>query len=211
MRGEPCHLPTPRGSAITPASSGPWLTCCAATTSSQSTAGSSCRWWSCAAWTACWSRPRQGFCRWRIGSPAESGTSSRYCGRRPGGEFYNTSPLHLRRLLDDPSRIADNLLAYLDAFSPAARDGLEEFDLRTQIDRLDRANLLYLVVSKFCEIDLHPEVVSNLEMGYLDEELIRRFSELSNETAGEHFTPREVIRLPCAREVRVLQWKLVRR
>jgi hypothetical protein len=64
-----------------------------------------------------------------------------------------------------------------------------------QITRLDRANLLYLVVSKFAEIDLHPDKVSNLEMGYLYEELIRRFSELSNETAGEHFTPREVIRL----------------
>src|SRR5213075_646871 len=64
-----------------------------------------------------------------------------------------------------------------------------------QIARLDRANLLYLVISKFAEIDLHPSAVSNLEMGYLYEELIRKFSELSNETAGEHFTPREVIRL----------------
>jgi type I restriction enzyme M protein len=112
-----------------------------------------------------------------------------------GEQFYNTSPLDLRRLLDDPNRIADNLLAYIADFSPAARDVLDKFDFRTQIDRLDRANLLYLVISRFCEIDLHPEAVSNLEMGYLYEELIRRFSELSNETAGEHFTPREVIRL----------------
>jgi len=112
-----------------------------------------------------------------------------------GEQFYNTSPLDLRRLLDDPNRIADNLLAYIAHFSPAARDVLDKFDFRTQIDRLDRADLLYLVVSRFCEIDLHPEAVSNLEMGYLYEELIRRFSELSNETAGEHFTPREVIRL----------------
>ena len=81
------------------------------------------------------------------------------------------------------------------AFSPGAADVLEKFDLPTQVDRLARADLLYLVVSKFCEIDLHPEAVSNLEMGYLYEELVRRFSELSNETAGEHFTPREVIRL----------------
>jgi type I restriction enzyme M protein len=110
-------------------------------------------------------------------------------------QFYNTSPLDMRRLLDDPNRIADNLLAYIADFSPAARDVLDKFDFRTQIDRLDRANLLYLVISRFCEIDLHPEAVSNLEMGYLYEELIRRFSELSNETAGEHFTPREVIRL----------------
>jgi type I restriction enzyme M protein len=112
-----------------------------------------------------------------------------------GEQFYNTSPLTMTRLLDDPSNIADNLHGYLLAFSSGARDVLEKFDFPTQIDRLDRADLLYLVVSKFCEIDLHPDVVSNLEMGYLYEELIRRFSELSNETAGEHFTPREVIRL----------------
>ena len=72
---------------------------------------------------------------------------------------------------------------------------LDKFDFTTQIDRLDRSGLLYLVMSKFAEIDLHPDQVSNLEMGYLYEELIWRFSELSNETAGEHFTPREVIRL----------------
>jgi type I restriction enzyme M protein len=112
-----------------------------------------------------------------------------------GEQFYNTSPLSMTRLLDDPPNIADILRSYLLSFSPAARDVLEKFDLPGQIVRLDRANLLYLVVSKFCDIDLHPEVVSNLEMGYLYEELIRRFSELSNETAGEHFTPREVIRL----------------
>jgi type I restriction enzyme M protein len=72
---------------------------------------------------------------------------------------------------------------------------LEKFDFDVQIVRLERADLLYLVVSRFAEIDLHPDRVSNVEMGYLYEELIRRFSELSNETAGEHFTPREVIRL----------------
>ncbi len=94
-----------------------------------------------------------------------------------------------------PANIADNLHAYIARVLPGAADVLEKFDFPTQIDRLDRADLLYLVVSKFCEIDLHPEAVSNLEMGYLFEELIRRFSELSNETAGEHFTPREVIRL----------------
>ncbi|MBF4162581.1 SAM-dependent DNA methyltransferase [Nocardioides sp. CBS4Y-1] len=110
-------------------------------------------------------------------------------------QFYNTSPLTITRLLDDPTNLADNLHTYLRAFSPGAADVLEKFDLHTQVDRLDRAGLLYLVVSKFAEIDLHPETVSNLEMGYLYEELVRRFSELSNETAGEHFTPREVIRL----------------
>ncbi len=110
-------------------------------------------------------------------------------------QFYNTSVLTLRRILDDSATVADNLAEYIAKFSPHARDVIEKFDFHTQIARLDRANLLYLVLSKFCDVDLHPEVVSNVEMGYLYEELIRRFSELSNETAGEHFTPREVIRL----------------
>ncbi|MGH3512552.1 MAG: type I restriction-modification system subunit M [Pseudonocardiaceae bacterium] len=111
--------------------------------------------------------------------------------------FYNTSPLTLQRVLADPTTIADQLRAYLAGFSEAARDIVEKFEFDAQITRLARANLLYLVVSKFCDprVDLHPDKVSNLEMGYLYEELIRRFSELSNETAGEHFTPREVIRL----------------
>jgi len=112
-----------------------------------------------------------------------------------GQRFYNTSPLDFHRLLDDPAQLAGNLRGYIAAFSPGARAVIEKFDLDAQITRLARADLLYMVLSKFAEIDLHPSVVSNLEMGYLYEELIRRFSELSNETAGEHFTPREVIRL----------------
>ena len=110
-------------------------------------------------------------------------------------QFFNTSPLDFTRLLDDPTNLAANLGSYVRGFSAAARDVIEKFDLDTQISRLERADLLFLVVSRFSEIDLHPDAVSNLEMGYLYEELIRRFSELSNETAGEHFTPREVIRL----------------
>jgi type I restriction enzyme M protein len=112
-----------------------------------------------------------------------------------GEQFYNLNPLDLPRLLDDPGQLAANLRAYIAGFSSGARDVLEKFDFDTQIARLDKANLLYQVIGKFAEIDLHPDTVSNLEMGYLYEELIRRFSELSNETAGEHFTPREVIRL----------------
>jgi type I restriction enzyme M protein len=112
-----------------------------------------------------------------------------------GEQFYNTNPLDFRRLLDDPANVAGNLRSYIAGFSPAARDVIEKFGFDAQITRLERANLLYLVMSQFAEIDLHPNVVSNLEMGYLYEELVRRFSELSNETAGEHFTPREVIRL----------------
>jgi type I restriction enzyme M protein len=112
-----------------------------------------------------------------------------------GEQFYNTSPLDFRRLLDDPANVAGNLRSYIAGFSPAARDVIEKFGFDAQITRLERANLLYLVVSQFAEVDLHPNVVSNLEMGYLYEELVRKFSELSNETAGEHFTPREVIHL----------------
>jgi type I restriction enzyme M protein len=112
-----------------------------------------------------------------------------------GQQFFNISALDFRRLLDDQANVADNLRAYIGAFSESARDVIEKFDFNAQITKLDRANLLYLVISRFADIDLHPQVVSNLEMGYLYEELIRRFSELSNETAGEHFTPREVIRL----------------
>jgi type I restriction enzyme M protein len=115
--------------------------------------------------------------------------------RESGQRFYNTSKLNFRRLLDAPDDLADNLRHYIASFSTTARDIIEKFDFSAQIARLDRSKLLYLVVAKFAEIDLHPDVVSNLEMGYLYEELIRRFSELSNETAGEHFTPREVIRL----------------
>ena len=108
---------------------------------------------------------------------------------------YNTSPLTLANVLGDPAAVAGELTAYISGFSPAARDVLARFDFHTQIARLDRSNLLHLVVSKFCDLDLHPDAVPNAEMGYLYEELIRRFCELSDETAGEHFTPREVVRL----------------
>ena len=109
--------------------------------------------------------------------------------------LWNISRFDLPKLLNDPDNLADNLRAYIHGFSPQAQEILDKFDFPTQITRLDKAKLLYLVVSRFAEIDLHPDQVSNIEMGYLYEELIRRFSELSNETAGEHFTPREVIKL----------------
>ena len=109
--------------------------------------------------------------------------------------FYNTSPLDLKTLMGDQDHIGENLRSYLQAFAPAVRDIFERFEFHTQIDRLDKANLIYLVTEKFAGIDLHPDVVSNAQMGAVFEELIRKFAELSNETAGEHFTPREVIRL----------------
>ncbi|BDZ74379.1 DNA methyltransferase [Methylophaga marina] len=110
--------------------------------------------------------------------------------------FHNTSSYTFKKLLDDPDNIAANLNLFINSFSDDAREiFIDRFKLPEQITRLDKDNLLYLVVSKFAQADLHPEAVSNLQMGYMFEELIRRFSEQSNETAGEHFTPREVIRL----------------
>jgi type I restriction enzyme M protein len=112
-----------------------------------------------------------------------------------GHEFHNTSEFTLPKLLDDPANIGDNLLRYIRGFDAGTQDVIAKFEFEAQIRKLERSNLLYKVVSRFCDIDLHPDRVSNVEMGYVYEELIRKFSELSNETAGEHFTPREVIRL----------------
>lgn len=109
--------------------------------------------------------------------------------------FYNDSPLDFNGLLADPNNIAANLRTYIGGFSPGAVDVLDKFEFDAQITRLDKAELLYQVVARFADIDLHPAAMSNLQMGYVFEELIRKFSEISNETAGEHFTPREVIRL----------------
>ena len=115
--------------------------------------------------------------------------------RASGEHFYNTSQLDLKSLLGDSDHLAENLRAYVQAFSPDVRDIFVRFDFDTQIDRLKKAKLLYLVTEKFAALDLHPKVVTNHDMGLMFEELIRRFAELSNETAGEHFTPRDVIRL----------------
>ena len=110
-------------------------------------------------------------------------------------DFVNTNPLTFATLLNDPGQLAGNLRAYIASFDPETLEVIEKFNFDEQIARLDDSNLLYQVVARFADIDLHPDTVSNIEMGYIYEELIRRFSELSNETAGEHFTPREVIQL----------------
>ena len=115
--------------------------------------------------------------------------------KKSGQLFFNTSPLDMKRLMGDQDHIKENLYAYIQAFSPAVRDIFESFEFHTQVDRLAKAGLLYLVAEKFANIDLHPDSVSNAQMGVVFEELIRKFAEISNETAGEHFTPREVIRL----------------
>jgi type I restriction enzyme M protein len=108
-------------------------------------------------------------------------------------EFNNTSKYDFEKLLADPDNIASNLRDYINGFSKNVREIIEHFDFDKEITKLDENNLLYLVVSEFNKIDLHPDKVSNIEMGYIFEELIRRFSEHGE--AGDHYTPREVIRL----------------
>ena len=109
--------------------------------------------------------------------------------------FYNTSPLDFQKVLGDPSHIATGLRSYINGFSVEARETFESYKFDDQIDYLDKQDILYLLIQKFASVDLHPDIVPNPEMGSIFEELIRRFSEQSNETAGEHFTPREVVRL----------------
>ncbi|MFH1453455.1 MAG: class I SAM-dependent DNA methyltransferase [Armatimonadota bacterium] len=109
--------------------------------------------------------------------------------------FFNKSKFDFQKLTADPNDIAGNLRNYINGFSMNARAILENFSFNDHIERLDKSNLLYKIVKRFSEIDLHPDKISNIEMGYIFEELIRKFADLSNETAGEHFTPREVIRL----------------
>lgn len=109
--------------------------------------------------------------------------------------FFNTSRFNLESLLGDPENVGANLTAYINAFSSNVRDIFEKYKIEDRIEELEQANLLFLVLQRFAEVDLHPKHVSSGEMGHIFEELIRKFAEASNETAGEHFTPREVIEL----------------
>lgn len=110
--------------------------------------------------------------------------------------FHNISKFTFKKLKNDPDNLAANLTAFIKGFSANARDIIDKFGFEKEIEKLEKNDRLFLVISKFAdEIDLHPDVVSNIEMGYIFEELIRRFNEASNEEAGDHFTPREVIRL----------------
>ncbi len=112
-----------------------------------------------------------------------------------GYSFYNTSPYDLKRAAGDTGNLRANLVAYIEGFSSNVRDIFERYAFTAQLAKLDENDLLLLVTQKFSQIDLHPETVSNVEMGLIFEELIRKFAEASNETAGEHFTPRDVVRL----------------
>ncbi len=109
--------------------------------------------------------------------------------------LYNTSPYTFARLLDDADNIAPNLVAYINGFSDSARSIFEKFKFEDQIEKLDASNRLFTIVKAMAEIDLHPDRIDNLQMGYLFEHLVMRFNEQANEEAGDHFTPREVIRL----------------
>lgn len=109
--------------------------------------------------------------------------------------FYNISPYDFNKLLEDQSSLVKNFRTYLNGFSENIQEIIEKFDFEKHLARLEGGNLLYLIIKEFNKMDLHPDAVSNHEMGYIFEELIRRFSEQSNETAGEHYTPREVIQM----------------
>lgn len=115
--------------------------------------------------------------------------------KESGHNFYNTSPLSLTKILQDPDKIASNLNSYIRAFSRSASEVLDKYGFPEKIKKLEEQGLLYQIVGKFADLDLSEETVSNEAMGYVFEELLRKFSEMSNETAGEHYTPREVIRL----------------
>src|SRR5882762_493807 len=106
-----------------------------------------------------------------------------------GQLFHNHSPLDFEKLKGDPDHIEKHLVSYIKGFSKNVRDIFEFFEFENEIERMREANILYLVVSKFCDVDLHPNPVPNQQMGLIFENLIRRFNELANETAGDHFTP----------------------
>ncbi|MFI6790427.1 N-6 DNA methylase [Nonomuraea sp. NPDC050383] len=131
-----------------------------------------------------------------VADAAEKGEEREFFLRRAAGHnFYNTSRYTLKKITGDPKHAASLMNQYVAAFSDNAREVLEKYDFAQQIKKLDEADLLYQVVGRFADLDLRPSVVPNQAMGYVFEDLIRRFSEASNETAGEHFTPREVIEL----------------
>ena len=110
-------------------------------------------------------------------------------------KFSNYSRYDLRRLKDEPNKLSDNFYDYLSSFSTNVQDIIQNFGLQKHIDKLESNNKLYLLVEKFTDIDLHPSNVDNHVMGNIFEELLRKFSEMSNETSGEHYTPRDVVKL----------------
>lgn len=119
----------------------------------------------------------------------------RLLNKASGQRFHNHSKLDFEKLKGDPDNIEKHLVSYIKGFSANVRRIFDFFEFENEIEKMREANILYLVVSEFCDVDLHPSTVGNEQMGLMFENLIRRFNELANETAGDHFTPREVIRL----------------
>ena len=116
--------------------------------------------------------------------------------RAAGQRFHNRSPLDFEKLQGDPDHIAQHLVSYIQGFSAEVRRiFIEYFEFEAEIEKMRESHILYMMVSQFRNVDLHPDTVPNAQMGLIFENLIRRFNELANETAGDHFTPREVIRL----------------
>jgi len=112
-----------------------------------------------------------------------------------GVGFYNVSPFDFKKLTEEPSQVAANFSHYLNGFSENIRDIFEKFDFSQQFEKLKEGNILFLIIQELNKVNLHPSVVDNHQMGLIFEELLRKFSEMSNETAGEHYTPRDVIKL----------------
>ena len=131
----------------------------------------------------------------RTGGKLSGDALDRMLNAAAGQRFHNHSPLDFEKLKGDPDNIAQHLVSYVKGFSANVSRIFEYFEFENEIEKMREANTLYLVVSKFCDVDLHPDRVPNQQMGLIFENLIRRFNELANETAGDHFTPREVIRL----------------
>jgi type I restriction enzyme M protein len=131
----------------------------------------------------------------RRGGKLEDDALDRILNRASGHRFHNHSPLDFQRLKGDPDNIHSHLTSYINGFSANVRRIFDYFEFGNEIERMREANILYLVIKAFCDVDLHPNKVLNEQMGLIFENLIRRFNELANETAGDHFTPREVIHL----------------
>ncbi len=125
----------------------------------------------------------------------EGAALDRVLNKVSGQRFHNHSPLSFDKLRGDPDNAHLHLVSYINGFSENVRKIFERFEFSHEIERMKEHNILFLVIKKFCEVDLHPSQVDNIEMGLLFEDLIRRFNEQANETAGDHFTPREVISL----------------
>jgi type I restriction enzyme M protein len=131
----------------------------------------------------------------RKGGKLNDDALDKFLNKAAGQRFHNHSPLTFEKLKGDPDHIDKHLTSYINGFSGNVRRIFEYFEFTNEIEKMREANVLFLVVSKFCDVDLHPDNLDNIEMGLLFEYLIRRFNELANETAGDHFTPREVVRL----------------